>query len=42
VAHSDPGVPRGSAAMVWNQPDADVRALLDARATVVDVRVERA
>jgi hypothetical protein len=38
----DAGVPRGSAAMVVNQPNADVLSLVDARATVNDVRVERA
>jgi anaerobic selenocysteine-containing dehydrogenase len=38
----DAGVPRGSAAMVVNQPNADALSLVDARATVNDVRVERA
>jgi hypothetical protein len=37
----DQGVPRGSAAMLVNQPGADVFALIDARAAVTDVRVER-
>jgi NADH-quinone oxidoreductase subunit G len=38
----DAGVPRGSAAMLVNQPDVDALALVDARAAVTDVRVERA
>jgi predicted molibdopterin-dependent oxidoreductase YjgC len=38
----DAGVPRGSAAMVLNQPDLDVLALVGAGAAVTDVRVERA
>jgi NADH-quinone oxidoreductase subunit G len=38
----DVGVPRGAAAMLVNQPGADVFALLDASAPVTDVRVERA
>ncbi len=42
VAHPDPGVPRGAAAMLFNQPDADVSVLLDARAATIDVRVARA
>ncbi len=42
VVHPDAGVPRGSAAMLFNQPDADVSVLLDARAAAIDVRVARA
>jgi NADH-quinone oxidoreductase subunit G len=42
IVQPDAGVPRGSAAMLFNQPDADVGALLDARAAAIDVRVERA
>jgi anaerobic selenocysteine-containing dehydrogenase len=42
VVQPNAGVPRGSAAMLFNQPDVDVGVLLDARAAVVDVRVERA
>jgi len=42
VVQSDAGVPRGSAAMLFNQPDTDVSVLLDARAAAIDVRVERA
>ena len=42
VVQPDAGVPRGSAAMLFNQPDADVAVLLDAHATAIDVRVERA
>ncbi len=42
VAHPDAGVPRGAAAMLFNQPDADVSVLLDARAATIDVRVARA
>jgi anaerobic selenocysteine-containing dehydrogenase len=42
VVQPDAGVPRGSAAMLFNQPDADVGVLLDARAAAIDVRVERA
>jgi predicted molibdopterin-dependent oxidoreductase YjgC len=38
----DAGVPRGSAAMVLNQPDVDALALVDASSAVTDVRVERA
>jgi NADH-quinone oxidoreductase subunit G len=38
----DAGVPRGSAVMVANQPNADVFALIDPRGIVTDVRVERA
>ena len=41
IVHPDAGVPRGSAAMLFNQPDADVGGLLDARAAAIDVRVER-
>jgi NADH-quinone oxidoreductase subunit G len=39
---ADAGVPRGSAAMVVNQPDVDALALVDSAAAVTDVRVERA
>jgi predicted molibdopterin-dependent oxidoreductase YjgC len=42
VVQPHAGVPRGVAAMLFNQPDADVGVLLDARAAAVDVRVERA
>jgi NADH-quinone oxidoreductase subunit G len=42
VARRDPGVPRGSVAVTVNQPNADVLVLVDAAATVNDVRVERA
>jgi NADH-quinone oxidoreductase subunit G len=42
VALPDAGVPRGAAAMLFNQPDADVSVLLDARAATIDVRVARA
>ena len=38
----DAGVPRGSAAMVINQPEIDTLALVDIGAAVTDVRVERA
>jgi NADH-quinone oxidoreductase subunit G len=38
----DAGVPRGSAAMLVNQPEVDALALVDAGASVTDVRVERA
>jgi len=41
IVYPDAGVPRGSAAMLFNQPDADVGGLLDARAAAIDVRVER-
>jgi NADH-quinone oxidoreductase subunit G len=37
--HSDDGVPRGSAAVLLSQPGADASALIDATATVTDVRV---
>jgi anaerobic selenocysteine-containing dehydrogenase len=37
--HSDDGVPRGSAAVLFSQPGADVSALIDATATITDVRV---
>ena len=37
----DAGVPAGSAAVPWRTPGADVRPLIDAAATVTDVRVER-
>jgi NADH-quinone oxidoreductase subunit G len=40
--HADAGVPRGSAAMVVNQPNADVLSLIDCGNAVTDVRVERA
>jgi NADH-quinone oxidoreductase subunit G len=40
--HPDAGVPRGSAAMLVNQPNADALSLVDARSIVTDVRVERA
>jgi anaerobic selenocysteine-containing dehydrogenase len=39
-ATADPGVPQGSAAMVFNQSNA-VAALIDATARVTSVRVER-
>jgi anaerobic selenocysteine-containing dehydrogenase len=39
---ADPGVPRGSAAMVVNQPDVDALSLVDVSVAVTDVRVERA
>jgi anaerobic selenocysteine-containing dehydrogenase len=42
VVHADPGVAKGAAAMLFNQPDADVSVLLDARAATIDVRVARA
>ena len=35
----DPGVPRGSAAVLLSQPGAEVSTLIDATATVTDVRV---
>jgi NADH-quinone oxidoreductase subunit G len=37
--HADDGVPRGTAAVHFNQPGADVAALIDSAATVNDVRV---
>ena len=37
----DAGVPAGSAAVPWRTPGADVRPLIDAAATVTEVRVER-
>jgi anaerobic selenocysteine-containing dehydrogenase len=37
--HPDDGVPRGSAAVVVNQPGGDVNVLIDATQTVTDVRV---
>jgi hypothetical protein len=40
--HPDAGVPRGSAAMLVNQPNADVLSLVDVKDIVTDVRVERA
>jgi predicted molibdopterin-dependent oxidoreductase YjgC len=39
---ADGGVPRGSAAMVVNQPEIDALSLVDVSAPVTDVRVERA
>jgi NADH-quinone oxidoreductase subunit G len=42
AAHADAGVPKGSVAVLVNQPNADVLTLVDARAVVTDVRVERA
>ena len=38
---ADAGVPVGSAAVPWRTPGADARPLIDAAATVTDVRVER-
>jgi NADH-quinone oxidoreductase subunit G len=38
---SDAGVPRGTAAMRYNQPNADVGLLIDSGTAVTDVRVER-
>jgi NADH-quinone oxidoreductase subunit G len=40
AAVADPGVPRGSARLVWNQPGDDASALLDSSSAVTDVRVE--
>ncbi|TML08219.1 MAG: hypothetical protein E6G39_18275, partial [Actinobacteria bacterium] len=40
-AIGDGGVPEGSAAMVFNQANASVAALIDASARVTGVRVER-
>jgi NADH-quinone oxidoreductase subunit G len=37
--HADDGVPRGTAAVLVSQPGAQVTALIDATATVTDVRV---
>ena len=37
----DDGVPRGCAAVRWNQPDSAVADLIDATARVTDVRIER-
>jgi NADH-quinone oxidoreductase subunit G len=37
----DPGVPRGCAAVVFNQPGVDVASLIDASSRVNDVRIER-
>jgi NADH-quinone oxidoreductase subunit G len=37
---ADPGVPRGSAAVYFNQPGLDAASLIDASAPVTDVRVE--
>ncbi len=37
--HPDQGVPRGTAAVLVNQPGADITALIDAAAPVTDVRV---
>ena len=42
VVQPDTGVPRGSAAMLFNQPDTDVRVLLEAGSVAIDIRVERA
>ncbi|HVM54473.1 MAG TPA: NADH-quinone oxidoreductase subunit NuoG [Acidimicrobiales bacterium] len=39
-AVADPGVPRGVARLVWNQPDDPAADLLDVSAPVTDVRVE--
>jgi NADH-quinone oxidoreductase subunit G len=39
-AVADPGVPRGVARLVWNQPDDAASDLLDSSMTVIDVRVE--
>jgi anaerobic selenocysteine-containing dehydrogenase len=41
-AVADPGVPRGSVAMVVNQPNADVLSLVDCPAVVTEVRVQPA
>jgi hypothetical protein len=40
--HADTGVPRGSAAVLFNQPGPSVGTLIDAGSAVTDVRVERA
>jgi NADH-quinone oxidoreductase subunit G len=40
AAVADPGVPRGTARLVWNQPDDASADLLDVNAAVTDVRVE--
>jgi predicted molibdopterin-dependent oxidoreductase YjgC len=40
AANSDPGVPRGCAAMVFNQPDLAVASLIESDSVVTDVRVE--
>ena len=37
---ADPGVPRGAASVVFNQPGLHVAALIDAAERVTDVRVE--
>jgi NADH-quinone oxidoreductase subunit G len=37
----DAGVPRGCAALVFNQPTVDVATLIDASTRVTDVRIER-
>ena len=37
---SDPGVPRGSAAVYFNQPGLDAAELIDSAERVTDVRVE--
>jgi len=37
---ADPGVPRGSASVVFNQPGLHVAALIDASLPVTVVRVE--
>ena len=41
-AVADGGVPAGSAAIPANAPDANANRLIDASASVTDVRVERA
>jgi anaerobic selenocysteine-containing dehydrogenase len=40
AANSDPGVPRGCAAMVFNQPDLAVASLIESDSVVTDVHVE--
>lgn len=42
TAHPDTGVPKGSAAVVANQPGPAVGSLIDASAVVTDVRVAKA
>ena len=42
VAHPDTGVPKGSAAVVANQPGPAIGSLIDAGAIVTDVRVAKA
>ena len=41
-AHPDPGVPRGTAAVLFNQPGPPTGSLIDVTAAVTEVRVERA